>query len=209
MNQKPLIIVISGPQSSGKTTLLNHLQEKFPKVKFLPEINQYNIISAKHLGAAFVTQDVERKIIEKDIAITKQESKKYSLMIIETGIMHLPYAEICINNKVAASYFNVYKKLYDRMNTHIILIDTKPAVSWKRRKSKYLKRIKHIKDPKLKQTLFDKYHRRIFDFYPVWKKYTKLLPYKKYIINDSYITKTKFLKKSIQIVSNILTDCGH
>lgn len=36
-----MIITFSGPQSSGKTTLLNYLSDRNPEFKFIPEVTRY------------------------------------------------------------------------------------------------------------------------------------------------------------------------
>lgn len=200
-------ITIAGPQSSGKTTAFNYLQEKYPDWYFVDEINPFTVVDKDHMGGAFVNEDLETKLLEIDLAKVKAVINSYNpIAIIETGILHVVYGEFFINNKLAKEYFEKYNRLYQELNSYIIYIDTRPEVSFQRRKAEYLNRIKkrNINTPKEIQTALIKYQNTIYKLYPIWQKFYKRLKFPSKIINNSYKTQEVFLKEIEKTIQNLL-----
>lgn len=52
------LIIIAGPQSSGKTTAFEFLRKKYPSFRFIPETNMYSVADRNHRGAAYVTKEL-------------------------------------------------------------------------------------------------------------------------------------------------------
>lgn len=73
------LIIIAGPQSSGKTTIFNLLEKKFSAVTFISEINQYVIKDQNHLGGVFVEKELELKLVEEDIKAIKNIDRRSSV----------------------------------------------------------------------------------------------------------------------------------
>jgi len=196
------LIIIAGPQSSGKTTLFNSLKKKVKNAVFLKEINPFTLVGKKHLGGAFVDLKLENKIIDNDlkrlIKIINQEFQK-KLIIEETGIFHLVYLKKLTNGKNFRYYYQKYLKVYKKFLPKIIFIDTKAQISWQRRKSIYLSRLKKITDQKQKNLLLKKYRQKIFELYPQWHLLYNHLPFKKVLIKNSYKTRADFLKETLKM----------
>jgi nicotinamide riboside kinase len=201
------LMIIVGPQSSGKTTLFNFLKTKIKKALFLEEINPFTLVGKKHLGGAFVDLKLEKQIINEDLKrlkkIVYQPSEK-ELVIEETGIFHLIYLKKLANEEICTHYFQKYFRLYNKIFPLIIFIDTKPQISWQRRKQIYLSRLKNITDQKQKKLMLKKYREKIFELYPQWHWLYRYLPFKKIIIKNSYKKKRDFLKEALKIVDLFL-----
>jgi len=200
-------MIIAGPQSSGKTTLFNFLKKKIKNAVFLEEINPFTLVGKKHLGGAFVDLKIEKQIINEDLKrlkkIISQKSKK-ELVIEETGIFHLIYLKKLANEEIRAHYFQKYFRLYNKIIPLIIFIDTKPQISWRRRKQIYLSRLKNITDQKQKKLMLKKYQEKIFELYPQWRWLYRYLPFRKVIIKNSHKKKRDFLKETLKIVDLFL-----
>lgn len=209
--QKIRLIVIAGPQSSGKTTSLNLLKQKYPNFNYLEEINPYNITNNNHQGAAFVNKNMQINIANIDIRRTKNilvdqlshdrgnNGKTNNAYIIETGIFGLVYFERLMEIKNTDIYYKKYLSIYKKFDPIIIFIDTKPTISWKRRKPIYLKRIKDngIIAPSDKKAALKKYRQIIYDLYPLWLKYYNKVPFDKYMIKNSNKSYSRFKQELI------------
>lgn len=199
--QKTRLIVIAGPQSSGKTSVLKFISQKFLDIPIINEVNQYTILGKNHMGSVFVNSDIEIKVVKKDIEITKKINRHNLITVIETGILHCPYLERFCNAKTADKFFNNYLKIYKIFRPIVIFINTKPSVSWRRRKKIYYKRImkQGIKDKKQIKNIMEKYKKGLFIMYPLWLKYYKKIPFEKYMIKNSHNEK-KFFDKQIMVL---------
>jgi len=188
MVNKPTLFIIAGPQSSGKTTILHHLKKKSPRFLFIDETNQYSLLNKNHLGGAFVTREIEEQIVKADIKKIKEIDRSLKFIIIETGIMHCSYLENFMSKEEAEVYFNKYIQAHARLHPIVLFIDTKPQISWQRRKRKYVERIYKagVTDSSKKREMLAKYKRNIENLYPLWIKYYKKIPFEKYMIKNSY-----------------------
>ena len=65
------LITIAGPQSSGKSSALKIIKQKYPNINLFEEINPYLVTNKNHLGAAFVDKNLQIKIIKAEIKRTK------------------------------------------------------------------------------------------------------------------------------------------
>lgn len=201
-------ITIAGPQSSGKTTAINFLKNKYPDWFYLEEVNPYTVISKNHPGAAYTSKDLQINLI--DIELTKLraiESRYESVSIVELGIFRLIYSEYFYHKKLSEQFLPDYMKLYHDLNPYIILIDTKPEVSFQRRKEKYIERIHNqgIKDKKQFDITLRKYQDTIFHLYPYWLRYYDKLNFPKKLIKNSYISEGEFLIEINKTVKSIIS----
>lgn len=194
------LIVLAGPQSSGKTTALNLLKEKYPNLTFLPEINPFTF-QKNHLGGAFADTDMQKRITNTDLERTAGFVAKDGTYVVETGIFSLVYFERVFGAKKAEKQLKKYLTLYKKLNPTIIFIDTKPKFSWQRRKPYYLGRVKiAAKDLKTQKEMMKTYKQMIFSNYLLWIKYLDLLPYNKIVIKNSFKTYEEFKKNLMQAV---------
>lgn len=197
------LIIIAGPQSSGKTTAFNHLKIKFPNFHYQEEINPYLLRGSNHPGGAFTTHDLEMELVNEDIKelnnLNNRESNHHKTIILETGIFHLVYAESFCGKKIADRYFEKYLKIISKFNTQIIYIDTKPEISWRRRYPDYLARTKLNGDVKA----LEKYQNKLYKLYPIWLKWYDRIPFKKQTIRNSFITKDRFIEKIEENLKNL------
>lgn len=201
-------ITIVGPQSSGKTTALEYLRKKYPKWHFVEEINPYTIASRDHLGGAYSNEELQIKISEITLIKIRSIENSYNpVSIIESGIGNLIYTRFFSSKKLAEEYFEKFYNEYDKLNPFIIFIDTKPEVSFLRRKEKYIERIKKqgMTNPKQFSNSLNKYEKIIYDLYPHWIKFYEKLPYPKFLIKNSYISEAKFFQEVDKAVSSILS----
>lgn len=203
------LLIIAGPQSSGKTTAFNYLKNKLinnrkkkETVKFIPEINPYSIAGKNHLGGAFTNKELEIKIIEKDLEILKNIKilpDYITPIIIETGIFHLVYGEIFCGKSLTNIFYKKYLRLHKNLKTKIIFIETKPKVSWKRRKAIYKKRTANFTNPQGRKEVLERYRLTIERLYPLWLKWYKKMPFEKYMIKNSYKKKEVFLQEVLNL----------
>ncbi len=194
------LLIIAGPQSSGKTTIFELLQKKYPRFTYVPEVNQFGILSKKHMGSAYVTRDVELMITKEDIKVTKRIPRNGNSVVMETGVFHIAYLEKFAGRKTADEYYPRYISAHQRLNPTILFIDTKPKTSFKRRKHIYLKRIRDAKitDPEVKRHMLQKYKKNIYDLYPYWIKYYKKFPFKKIMIKNSRRDYDSFIEEVLE-----------
>jgi hypothetical protein len=200
------LITVAGPQSSGKTTILNLLKTRFPTYKFISEINPYTIVGNHHFGAAFTNKETELKIVDKDIKTIENIDLTEKIVIIETGILHLSYLELLCSRLIADNYYLKYLSAHRGLNSIIFFIDTKPKISWLRRKNNYLKRLDKvgIRDQKKRKIYLNKYKTRIYELYPLWLKYYHRVPFQKIMIKNSYKDYQKFISGTLSTISHFV-----
>lgn len=191
-------ITIAGPQSSGKTTALDHLKKKYPDWFFIEDINPYTIAGENHPGGAYTSEELEIKISEIVLAKVRNIKQRYNQnSAIETGIFHLVFMKFFGRKKLMDLFYPQYTSLYNELNSFIIFIDTNPKVSFARRKEKYIVRIKRIgiTDKKKFESMLKKYQDIVFRLYPHWLKFYEKITYSKVLIKNSYISKQQFLNE--------------
>lgn len=191
------LVIVAGPQASGKTTARNYLQKKHPSWQFIPDSNPKTVTGKKYFGAINATSELETRILESDLKNMRNVDNKSKIIITETGILHCVYAERFLYKKLAEVYFNRYIKTYKKFDVYIIFINTVPEVSWIRKEKDYIKRIKNkgiFDEIEFKKHL-DEYKSMIEYLYQHWLEYFNKIPYRKIIVENSYIKKQLFLEK--------------
>lgn len=206
MSGKPLLLVIAGPQSSGKSTAFRYLQKIYKKVNFVPEVNPVTIVGNSHFGGAFADRKIQKIIAGITLQKLAEFSRTNNIYISETSIFGAVYYEKICGEKEANDYLEKLINICKKFKIIIIFIDTKPQISWSRRKNIYLKRIKHIKKASEKKKMLDIYKKNLFDLYPIWLKYYHLFPYQKFMIKNNRKSFSKFIKEVETKVAEILTE---
>ncbi len=199
-----LFITVSGPQSSGKSTVFKYLESKYSKrgIKFIKEINPYEFKKTDH-PKYLSTHGIQETLTKMTLSsLGKITSKKNHIM--ETGPMQIVYVEKYEGLKKANLYFKKYLKIVKPLNPIIIFIDTKPEISFRRRKQTYITRIKKHNLQDRQKQLLNEYKNKIFDLYPLWHKWLRKFPYKKIVIKNSYKSEDKFIKEVDKIIRSLL-----
>lgn len=197
-------IVIAGPQSSGKSTVFNYLKEKYPQHNFLPEINPYTFVKKdQSVHKKMDNLNIQKLIFKEDYKRTKQLVNSNDVSIIETGIFNVVYMHNIVGKEAANKQMETYISIYKKINPYIIFVDTKPQISWKRRKTEYMERIS-LKEKDQSKQIMAFYKDRIFKLYPLWMYYFEYMPFKKVMIRNSYKEQNEFLKETLAKVQSIL-----
>lgn len=206
MSEKTKLIVIAGPQSSGKTTIMKLLEKKYPHIPFIEETNQFTVVDKNHLGGAYVDSETERQINEADIEKIKTIDRNQGFAFIESGIMHIIYMEYYCDEKTAIDYLKKYTKAYEGLHPIVFFIDTKPQISWRRRRKTYIQRIDRagVTDSKKRREMLGFYRTRISNIYHIWHKYYRLIPFEKYMIKNSYKRWEVFEREIMDKIKSIL-----
>lgn len=200
------LIIIAGPQSSGKTTCLNYLKKNHKDWEFVDEVNPRTITGKKNFGAINTNADLEQKILEEDIKNIQNIDRNRKIVILESGIFHYVYARHFLYKKLADHYYLEYLKAHEKLNPYVIFIKTDLDVCFARRKPKYLKRIleKGVTDQNVINQFLDEYKEVMRAIYPYWFDCYKKVPFSKLMIENSNIEKNIFLKEAKKIVLNIV-----
>ncbi len=203
----PKLVIVSGPQSSGKTTLMNHIKANHKDWFFVDEINPAFITGNKDHGAFHTGPELEKKIIEKSLNIINNLDMKKNVTFLETGIFAIVFARYLMDEKTADEFYRQFLKAFEGLELYVIFINTVPQVSWERRKEKYLKRIKN--NGEVDKDLIDKhlnrYKKIITELYPLMLKFYDELPFPKTMIENSNKEKSTFLKEAEKIIFSLLS----
>jgi len=198
------LIIIAGPQSSGKTTLFKVLKNRYQNWRFIEEINPYQF-DKNHPGAVFVDKKLQLKLLKKNLEVIKNIDSKRTT-VIEGGIFNLVYGEKFCGAKTAQIYLKKSLKLYKNLDPLIFFIDVKPEVSWRRRQDIYFARIKKqgVTDEKEISKLLTKYQKNLYSLYPLWMKYLEKIPYQKIIFRNSYVGEDEFIREAFLQIQKFL-----
>ena len=198
------LIIIAGPQSSGKTTVFNYLRDRLKDFLFVEEINPYKVKKSSHPKYISPSGKFQEELSLMTLKKIKSLTAKKNY-IFETGPMQIAYVEKYSGLKVASLYFKKYLKILKSFNPTIIFIDSKPEVSFKRRRKKYLERIKeyHLEDKR--EEILSEYKQKIIDLYPLWNKWFNKYPYNKIVIKNSNKTKRRFINEVSEIILSLLS----
>lgn len=205
---KPVLIIIAGPMVSGKTTAAKILVRIFKNTVYHKEINQYTLRGGSHLGGAFVDQKLEEEIVEADLSRLKKivGEDKGLIHLIETDIFHCVYTKLIEGEEKAERFKKEYRKLHQKAKVGALFLDTKPQISWARRRGYYLKRtlaeikrqgLRGVEAKKLQDKTMRKYKERIFTLYPFWLEMFETLPFPKIKIPNNGKSLEIFRKKVI------------
>lgn len=199
-----IFLTLAGPQSSGKSTVFNYLSKKYArnKIKFIPEINPYEVKKSDH-PKFLSTYGIQESLTKKTLALLKKVNGKTDY-IMETGPMQIIYVEKYDGLKKAEIYFKKYLQISKQLNPYIIFIDTKPHISFMRRKAVYVDRIKRHNLIDKKKEILKQYEDKIYELYPLWHKWLKKFPYRKIVIKNSYKSEKKFVSEVDKIVKSLL-----
>lgn len=195
------LIIIAGPQSSGKTTALNFLKNKFKKYTFINEINPYVVAGSNHPKYATTISNTQKQLTKITLSKIKELNKNADY-IFETGPLQVVYVEKYSGIGSAKYYFKRYIEILDSFKVTIIFIETLPKISFKRRKNKYLERIIKFGLEKDTKKIMNEYKEKIFSLYPLWHKWLTKFPFQKIIIENNYKTKQKFLEEINLLIKN-------
>ncbi|MBI5126918.1 AAA family ATPase [Candidatus Roizmanbacteria bacterium] len=201
------LIIIAGPQSSGKTTTLNYLKKKHKDWYFVDEVNPRTITGKKNFGAVNTNADLEERILNGDIDNIEKIDRKKDTVILESGIFHYVYARYFLYKKLADRYFGEYLQAHQGLKPYVFFIKTDLEVCFERRKSMYLKRIleKGVNDKTIIDKHLNEYKKIMEAIYPFWFDCYKKVPFPKISIENSYKAKNDYLKEAEEIIKSLLS----
>jgi thymidylate kinase len=198
-------ITIAGPQSSGKSTVFKYLSKKYgnQNIKFVAEINPYEYKGTDH-PKYLTTYGIQEILTKKTLALLRKIGDKTNF-ILETGPMQIIYVEKYDGIRKAETYFKKYLEISKPLNPFIIFIDTKPRISYMRRKAVYEERIQRHNLTNKKKEILKQYEEKIYELYPLWHKWLKRFPFDKKIVRNSYKTEKQYIKEVENIVKNLMS----
>ncbi|MFZ6034603.1 MAG: deoxynucleoside kinase [Patescibacteria group bacterium] len=200
-------ITIAGPQSSGKTTAVNHLRRKHPDWYFLDVVDPYTIGGMQHAGAAYTDRDLQTNIMKVELMkLNAMKNKVNPVFLAEMGIFRLVYARYFYGKGLPDEFFDQYINAYEAFDPYLVFIDTKPEISFHRRKNRYIERIKNrgITDKKKFDKMLKKYQDTVFHLYPYWLKFYDRIRFPKTLIKNSYISEQEFLNEIDKAVNGFV-----
>lgn len=183
---KIAFIIIGGPQASGKTTAQKHIKETYRDIIILKEAAQILIEEERKkevvIGAALVSAGFEKKILDFNLKRTNEILSKGNsgkIYLEETYVFNLAHMAVKIPEMVD-EYYPKYIKSLKPFKVGIIFTNVPPEVSFKRRKSEYMRRYKGREN-------FDELIRKsrdyIYKIYPSLIAVYKRLPFPKRWVN--------------------------
>ncbi|MDO8483219.1 MAG: hypothetical protein Q7S86_05385 [bacterium] len=190
------LIIVAGPQASGKSTTIDMLNRQFRTMSPLlpvrkrpiifPLQESRQIVIHKHmlLGGIFMTKEHEQEVVECDIIrmnlILKRNCKRIVYMD-ECNIFTIAHARVNGATHPEA-YWGTYMALLEKLQTKVIFLDVPPDVSWERRRRKYEERLIYF--PKKRHAEITKQYRtQLYRMYPMLKELYRRIPFPKEIID--------------------------
>jgi len=202
------IIVIAGPQASGKTTVWRFLSDKYGgRAGFYEEMNPYVLFPEKaRLGSVVVDAEMEKKIHEADVARIGEVLKEGMVGVIETLMFHAVYYEEFLGKEFYHQGMRDYEKALREVEVGVLFIDTTPEVSFARRRGEYWWRVvREIERRGLKgeearrwgEEMMKKYETRMKDRYQKWWQVFEELDYvkEKWVIENNDRSRGSFLNE--------------
>lgn len=196
-------IILTGPQSSGKTSSFRHLKSVYKSAKFIEEVTPYDFKGSDH-PKYISTYGIQEELAKKTITLLKKIDPEDNYFM-ETGPMQIVYLEKYSGVEKASLYFKKFLKIMTAWNPILVFIDTKPQISFKRRKNIYLKRIEKHKLQDSRKAFMDIYRQKIFKLYPLWHKWLNKFPFEKIIIKNSYKSEEEFRVNLDKIILSLIS----
>lgn len=189
------LIIIAGPQASGKTTAISVIFNNYKNIIPYKEASKIIIEKNKLIGAAFVG-DFEEEIHKLNAERIKNISKG-KIHVMESVIFSLAHPLILGKIGIYNNFYPLQKKILEELNAGVLFIDVAPRISWQRRKEEYEKRVKSNVE---KEEILKKYKGHIENAYSILlKMYGKLnLPKIKINGNVDEIQFEERVKKSFE-----------
>ncbi len=211
------IFVIGGPQSSGKTTAWQFLRDKYgSRVGFYEEMSPYVLFPEKSkMGNLAVDGEMEKKIHEADVARVSKILRENEVGVVETLMFHAVYYEEFVGEEFYCQGMKDYEEVLRGVEVGVLFIDTKPEISFARRRDNYLQRVvseterrglKGEEARKWSEETMKKYEDRIKNRYQKWWQVFEELDYvkKKWVIENNERSEESFLSEVEKVFSNWL-----
>lgn len=138
--KKPVYILVAGPQASGKTAALRLISENFPNVKIHNESGAEVIKERGLLGGAFVSEEAEREIMEREVHKLHAISLSPGVHVDETGIFSIAHARSLGYKSLAKEFLPKFKEALKKLDFRLLFLNTDPEISFARREKYYRKR---------------------------------------------------------------------
>lgn len=162
-------LVIAGPQAAGKSTLVNAVASQKPAIITLEESRQIIVHKYQRKGAIFMTRDDEIEVIHQDMTrmfsiIGKGSGGTGGAYVDETNVFTLAHAR-AHGIDLVAGYYKQYCDMLARLQGAVLFLDVPPALSWSRRRHRYLQRLWDF-EPSERDDLMAKYEEYLERLHP-------------------------------------------
>ena len=198
------VVVIAGPQASGKTTAWRFLSDKCGgRAGFYEEMNPYVLFPERaKLGNLAVDEEMERKIHEADVARVSEVLKEGMVGVIETLMFHAVYYEEFLGEEFYHQGMRDYEEALRGVEVGVLFIDTTPEVSfaryWRRVVGEIERRgLKGEEARRWGEEMMKKYEIRMRDRYQKWWQVFEELDYvkEKWVIENNDRSRGSFLNE--------------
>ncbi len=210
------IVIVAGPQSAGKSTVLTKLNYQpaavaplFPggTAPFLFPIQESRqIVVHKHmlLGGIFMSLENEREVVACDL-----ERMDRMLEQDQTRFIYLDECNIFTVAHAAAhdmfdiqGYWDKYIQRLTKLKASVIFIDIPPSISWERRLPRYQQRLVYFPREQHEEILA-RYQAYLEDLHPRLHDVYSRLPFPKAMLNGLH-SEENVLRAVCQEISTFL-----
>jgi hypothetical protein len=173
------LVIVAGPQASGKSTSLSRIRDillfVYPGISEGKTINPIILQEARQIivhkyhvaGGIFLNKKNEKEIIGIDFIRMKKILKELDESLLyfdECNIFTLAHAE-AHGIKIPDDYFNRYLELLKKLHAVIIFLDINPKISWARRKESYRTRLHRFSEGS-RESLLKKFQQYLEKLHP-------------------------------------------
>jgi nicotinamide riboside kinase len=159
--------VFAGPQAAGKSSLVTRVCAENQAIIPLEESRQIIVHKYQRKGAIFMTELDEIEVIHNDMTrmfVVLAHSHSAHTYVDETNVFTLAHAR-AHGIDLVSGYFKQYCDMLARLKAGIIFVDVPPAVSWDRRRFRYMQRLWDVSDEH-REELMAKYKSYLDRLYP-------------------------------------------
>jgi len=180
------LIIVAGPQGSGKSTAQRYLAERYSNIVTLIEAARILFDEDRRkgtmLGGALVGSEFEKRIMNLDLERMSKisvEGNRQMIYLDETNIFSVAH-ESLRDPVFAQRMYENYMKALDSLRVGILFTNVPPDISWVRRRRLYERRYKDMTDFEERIRKSREYLWRI---YPEMIKLYERLPFAKRLVH--------------------------
>jgi len=180
------LIIVAGPQGSGKSTAQRYLAERYSNIVTLIEAAKVLFDEDRSkgivLGGALVGSGFEKRIMNLDLKRMSKislEGNSQAIYLDETNIFSVAH-ESLRDPVFAHQMYEGYMKALNSLRVGILFTNVPPEISWMRRRRLYERRYKDIADFEQRIRRSREYLWRI---YPEMIKLYERLPFAKRLVH--------------------------
>lgn len=179
------LVIVAGPQGSGKSTAQRHLVYRYCNVVLLREAAQILFDTDRKrgvtLGGALVGSDFERRILELDLERMRRisfQGRREAIYLDETNIFSVAH-ESLKDPSFAQEMHQRYLQALRNFRVGVLFTNVSPEISWMRRRRVYERRYRGAGDLEEKMRRSKEY---LWKVYPEMIKLYWRLPFVKRLV---------------------------